>query len=220
MGNMKDITCKKFGKWTVIGVSGKTPYGAYTWDCICECGTRRSVVGHTLRHGMSKGCGCGNGKNNMSGYKHGGKKERLYAVWGSMKSRCLNKNEPFYPRYGGRGITICDEWKDYAKFREWALSSGYDPNSEYRKCTLDRIDNDKGYCPENCRWMTQKEQSNNRSSNHFLTNSSGVTKTISQWAEETGIPKHTIRNRVCKSGWTVDRALTEPVRRSGRTQST
>lgn len=121
--------------------------------------------------------------------------------------------DKFYQRYGGRGITICSEWMDYAGFREWAFSSGYNPDSECRKCTLDRIDNDGKYCPENCRWVTQKVQDNNRSSNHIVTNSSGISKTLSEWSEITGIRKDTLRRRICVMNWDIDRALTEPVHR-------
>lgn len=211
MGNCKDITGMKFNMWTALERTGKNKSGGYMWRCRCDCGAERIVEGRSVRIGTSKCCGCTRGKNNAWNVKHGGKKERLYSVWKSMKSRCLNKNDPSYNRYGGRGISICSDWLDYAKFRNWALFSGYDPKSEYRKCTLDRINNDGNYCPENCRWVTQKIQNNNRSSNHYVTNSDGVSRTLSGWAETTGIRKDTLRRRIFVMNWNVDRALTEPV---------
>lgn len=213
MGSCKDITGMKINMWTVLECVGKNKSGGYMWKCRCDCGNERIVEGRSIRSGISKCCGCTRNKDNTWNLKHGGKKERLYSVWSSMKSRCLNQNDKFYHRYGGRGIRVCDDWLDYAKFRDWALASGYDPEGEYRKCTLDRIKNDGNYCPENCRWVTQKAQDNNRSSNHIVTNSAGVSKTLSEWAEITGIRKDTLRRRICNMGWNVDRALTEPVHR-------
>lgn len=213
MGKRIDITGKRFNMWTVVECVGKNKSGGYMWRCICDCGNERIVEGRSVRGGTSKCCGCTRGKDNMGNFKHGGKKERLYVVWSSMKQRCLNPNDPYYFRYGGRGISICDDWKDYRKFREWAESSGYDKNNRDRSCTLDRVNNDGNYCPENCRWVTQKEQDNNRSSNHFITNSSGVSKTLSQWSEVTGIRKDTLRRRICVMNWDIDRALTKPVHR-------
>ena len=211
MGNGKDMIGMKINMWTVLEYVGKNKSGGYMWRCKCECGNERIVDGRSLRCGASKCCGCTRGKNNIGNFKHGGRKERLYSVWQSMKSRCLNRNDTFYYRYGGRGIRVCDDWLDYEKFRTWALSSGYDPNSEYRKCTLDRIENDGSYCPENCRWVAQKIQNNNRSSNHIVTNGDGVSKTLSEWSRIVGIKKDTLRRRICDRGWDVDRALTEPV---------
>lgn len=213
MGHYKDITGMKFNMWTVIELSGKNKSGGYMWKCRCDCGNERVVEGRSVREGTSRSCGCTRGRDNNWNVKHGGRKDHLYAVWSSMKGRCLNPKDKFYQRYGGRGITICSEWMDYASFREWAFSSGYNPDSECRKCTLDRIDNDGKYCPENCRWVTQKVQDNNRSSNHIVTNSSGISKTLSEWAEITGIRKDTLRRRICVMNWDIDRALTEPVHR-------
>ena len=212
--NKIDMTGMKINMWTVLECVGKNRYGSYMWKCRCDCGTERIVEGSSVRTGTSAGCGCTRKKHNRGNLKHGGKKERLYAVWRSMKDRCLNPNNKYYDRYGGRGISIYHEWMDYAQFRDWAFSSGYDKNAPYRVCTIDRIDNDRDYCPDNCRWVTQKEQDNNRSSNHIITNSSGESKTLSEWSAITGIRKDTLRRRICVMHWNVDRALTEPVHRN------
>lgn len=127
--------------------------------------------------------------------KHRASYSRLYRVWQGMKRRCNNKNSSHYKDYGGRGITVCDEWAtDFQAFRNWAMQAGYDENAPSGTCTIDRIDNNKGYSPDNCRWLTIKEQANNRR-NNVLYEIDGVQKTPLQWSECTGIPLHTIYSR-------------------------
>lgn len=140
--------------------------------------------------------------------KHGySDKERLYAIWLRMRQRCNSPSDQKYSYYGGRGIRVCKEWNsDYSSFRSWALENGYSEG-----LTLDRIDNDGDYHPDNCRWATRKEQANNRRSNHVLT-LNGETKTLSEWMDATGINSLTILRRI-RSGWSVEDALTTPVRR-------
>jgi hypothetical protein len=146
----------------------------------------------------------------MEREKHGllndpitGKKSRLYKIWEDMKSRCNNSNNKRYSHYGGRGIVICLEWNKYLNFHKWAMSSGY-----IDSLTIDRIDVNGNYCPENCKWATQKEQSNNRRSNVNIT-FNGVTKTQTEWAADLGAGKHLVKSRL-KRGWSIERALTTP----------
>ena len=123
-------------------------------------------------------------------------KERLYGVWLRIKARCLYPNATGYKDYGGRGIGICEEWKNsYESFRAWALSNGYDPNAPYGKCMIERIDVNKDYCPENCKWVDRTEQANNTRRNHFIT-FQGETLTISQWGEKLGIDKKKLWERI------------------------
>lgn len=130
---------------------------------------------------------------------------RLYTAWNNMRGRCTNPARPDYEWYGARGITICPEWADsFQAFMGWALENGYRPN-----LTLDRIETDGPYSPENCRWATRKEQANNRRSNRLIT-MDGRTLSIAQWAEEMGIQTCTLWRRL-NNGWPVDRALTEPI---------
>ena len=144
--------------------------------------------------------------------KHGdrpkGKKKRLYHVWLSMRERCHNQNHKHYSRYGGRGISVCDEWADYSVFREWALSNGYSDN-----LTLDRVNNDSDYNPENCRWATRKEQANNRCSNRIIT-VDGESHNIQWWVEKTGLPRHVVDGRV-RRGWDDRRIITTPLLTTG-----
>lgn len=141
----------------------------------------------------------------MKKRKHGMSYSSEYMTWDQMKRRCFNKNRYAYERYGGRGITVCDEWKD--SFEAFFKDMGPRPSPEH---SIDRIDNDKGYYKENCRWATMKEQSNNRHSNHLITYQ-GETHTINQWASQVGISQITLRSRIL-NGWSIERALTEPTR--------
>ena len=139
--------------------------------------------------------------------------ERLYGIYAGIKSRCYNPNRKKYEIYGGRGIKVCDEWlgrNGYANFRKWALANGYDENAPKYQCTIDRIDNDGDYSPENCRWIDCKKQANNRRSNRMIT-FNGETKTIAQWGEATGILEDTIKARIDYYGWSTEKALTTPV---------
>lgn len=207
-----DITGKKFGRLTALFRNGKTKDGRYIWHCVCECGSECNVPSSYLTSGNTKSCGCLQPEVARKIHlKHGdcpyGKKaSKLYTVWAGMKNRCTVKSHIEYQQYGGRGIRVCDEWSsDYTKFKKWALDHGYEEGLQ-----VDRIDNDKGYSPENCRFVTRKENSNNRQ-NTIRVLFDGELKTITELSEITGIPRHTIYQRV-RHGWDASR-LSEPLRR-------
>lgn len=127
---------------------------------------------------------------------------RLYRLWSGMKTRCYNPNDKKYMNYGGRGIKMADEWKDnFYSFAEWAVGNGYEEH-----LTIDRINVDEGYTPNNCRWSTWEEQENNRTNNHLL-EYNGEIHTLAEWAKITGIKRHTIEQRI-RYGWSVERILT------------
>ena len=139
---------------------------------------------------------------------HGKQPARLYRIWSNMKNRCTNPNADNYSFYGGRGIKVCDEWRDdFVPFRAWAMANGYADN-----LTLDRIDNDGDYSPANCRWETHLRQCNNTRRNHLLT-FQGETHTISEWARIVGMKADTLERRINYRGWPVEKALTTSVRR-------
>lgn len=219
MGNVKDITGMVINEWTVIREAGRNKSGGAMYLCRCSCGIERLVEGRSVRVGTSKNCGHDRiakmqVARSKSERNHGGKKERLYGVWSGMKDRCNNKRSRFYHRYGGRGITLCEEWdKSYENFRDWAYKNGYDDSLPKGQCTIERIDNNVGYSPENCVWATSKTQCNNRSNNHLI-EYKGQTHTITEWAEITGIRKDTLRRRICVYNWSIERALTEPSKRN------
>lgn len=135
---------------------------------------------------------------------------RIYKIWETMKNRCYCTGQTSYKHYGGRGITVCDKWRhNFQEFYNWAMSNGYS-----EELTLDRINNDGNYEPDNCRWVTMKEQCRNKSSNRLLSYK-GKTQCLSDWAAEIGIDRRTIAKRIDKLGWTIEKALSTPVNGGG-----
>lgn len=200
----KDLLGHQFGRLTVIEKSAtKSKEGRAIWVCSCSCGNTVLVDTKSLTTQSTKSCGCYSKEVHKQIFtKHGESRSKLYFVWGDMKSRCADKKALPYKDYGGRGIFVCEEWmRSYESFRDWALNNGY-----RQGLTLDRKDVDKGYCPENCRWVTMQVQCNNKRNNRFITYKN-ETHTISEWSKITGIGKEVIRYRL-NAGWNVESILT------------
>lgn len=190
----------RFGRLTVVSSGGKIG-NQRAWICKCECGnTTRPIRGASLRRGDTQSCGCLR-KERFSNYKHGGVGTRLYNIFKTMHRRCESETATKYPLYGGRGISVCEEWKNFDTFREWSLNNGYTDG-----LTIDRIDNNGDYSPSNCRWVSNKVQANNRRSNHQITYM-GETHTLTRWSEITGIPRSKLSDRICKLRWSAEQAL-------------
>lgn len=205
MPRERDLIGLRFERLTVIKQEGKYKNGARLWLCKCDCGNEKIVAGTHLVGGKIRSCGCllketTIARNKVEKVKHGKRGTRLYIAWRNIKDRCLNPNEKAYPRYGGRGITICPEWMEFEPFYEWAITHGYADN-----LTIDRIDNDGNYEPGNCRWTTRKEQANNRRSNVKIT-FDGKTKTLAEWADYLQIPYSRIEHRY-KSSMPIEKIL-------------
>lgn len=188
MAVCEDLKGKVFGYWTVIErVENHPTAKSAQWLCECECGTRRVIRAWALKHEKTKSCGCHKNDYNKT---HGGKGTRLYECWRHMRYRCENPNNQAYENYGGRGISVCNEWHDFAVFKKWALANGYDDS-----LTIDRIDVNGNYEPSNCRWAESKVQMNNRrNTKHYQYG--GKSLTMSEWSQLTGIPRSTIYNRL------------------------
>ena len=208
-----NLVGKRFGRLTVIERDPQSKPKSVKWICKCDCGNTTSVNSQLLRNGHTVSCGCYQRERTSEvSTTHGGSKDRLFHVWSSMRQRCNNPNNHAYKYYGGKGISVCNEWNDYGVFREWALASGYNTQAKPHVCTLDRIDNSRGYSPDNCRWVDSTVQTNNQTKNIYLT-FNGKTQTYAQWAKEKGWNYKVIYDRVKRYGWSEERAVTEPVRR-------
>jgi hypothetical protein len=199
----EDLSGRKFGSLKVVCKAAPDKSGNSRWACKCDCGNITLTRRFPLLSGKTISCGC---KLREKKIKHGGYKTRLYSIWGGMKDRCYREKNIAYKRYGGRGITVCDEWKnDFAAFRDWALSHGYGDT-----LTIDRIDSDGNYEPNNCRWATYLEQENNSSNCTFI-EYGGKRMSLADWAREVGLSYETVSNRYHK-GLPIEKVLFSPYR--------
>lgn len=178
---MYNIQGKKFGRLLVLERASSNAHGEVTWLCQCDCGNLKIVNSYALVHGHAKSCGCYCvERTRQANLKHGETHTRLYRAYTNMMTRCFNSNYKYFNSYGGRGITVCDEWlgeNGIINFLNWAKANGYSDN-----LTLDRIDVNGNYSPQNCRWATMKIQQNNRTNNARY-EYKGQIKTLSEWAD-------------------------------------
>lgn len=159
----KDLTGEHFGRLTAIESISSIPERGVAWRCLCDCGNETIVYAKELRSGNTKSCGCLRNNNIAQVNKtHGKSHTRLYNVWAGMRQRCNDPEHKSYKNYGGRGISVCEEWNDYEIFEKWAYENGYNPAADYSDCTLDRIDVNGNYSPQNCRWTDAKTQASNK----------------------------------------------------------
>lgn len=187
-----------YGKWLVLGLSERSVRKVRWWDCRCGCGVEKPVCQSSLRSGRSKSCNsCGN-------TRHGMRFSIEHKPWVAMIQRCTNEKHHAYDDYGGRGITVFQEWRD--SFEAFFRDMGPRPSLKY---SIERIDNSKGYEPGNCKWATDIEQHRNKRNNVLLT-LNGKTMCLAAWAEETGLKNFVIQSRK-QLGWSDERTLTTPV---------
>lgn len=204
MPKFEDLTGQRFGYLTVIKKAGKNKSDKILWLCKCDCGKLKIIQGASLKNGRTKSCGCLRKKGARR--THGFKYTRLYCIWQGIKKRCLNKNTSNYYIYGGRGIKICDEWKnDFKSFHDWAYANGYDESAKRGDCTIERIDVNGNYEPSNCRWATMKEQCRNTRSNKLITYNN-ETRCLMDWSYIFNINYKTLLYRF-KKGWTIEKAF-------------
>lgn len=201
----------KFGRLTVVKYCGKNKHQHNVWECVCECGNRKVVTTSALNSGAVKSCGCMWEENKKAiktrvVKKHGMVDTQEYHAWNGMRQRCYNKNSPKYKNYGARGIKVCDRWLH--SFENFYADMGKCPDG----FSLDRIDVNGDYTPENCRWADDVTQCNNRQFN-FKVTFNGITETLRYWSEKTGINKSALYLRIHRRGWDVEKALTTPLRK-------
>lgn len=196
----EDLTGMKFGRWTAIRFSHVSEHRGYYWLCRCDCGTERPVRSNQLKNGTNRSCGCL--QRELAAAKsrvHGLSNHPLKPMYSAMVARCHNPNSSEYANYGARGIVVCERWRD--SIANFIADMGERPQG----MSIDRIDNDGPYSPENCRWATSSQQHNNTRFNRII-ELNGRRQTVVQWAAELGLSPNTIRSRLRK-GWSVERAL-------------
>ena len=210
--NVKDLTGQKFNYLTVLEYEGRKK-SRTMWKCQCECGKITYVDSNSLKTGNTKACGCHQSDGWGNNKTHGMTKTKLYRTWQGMRNRCYRKSNKYYYNYGGRGICVCDTWKNsFEAFRDWALSNGYDD-----RLMLDRIDNDGNYEPNNCRWVDRFQQMNNTRNNRIL-EYDGKAMTVTEWGRKIGLAPHILEKRINNYGWSVEEALTIPKLKRGWTK--
>jgi hypothetical protein len=201
MGRFRDLTGERFGRLLVLQKNGYNKHHQLYWLCECECGNRKSVLGFVLGRGECNSCGCLQKESIAKvNYKHGMTKTPIYGIWHTMMQRCYDKNTESYPRYGGRGINVCDKWQSFEGFYE-------DMGDKPKGMSLERLDNNGDYCLENVIWADYKTQANNRRSNVVLEHN-GKKQTMQQWCDELNLKIGTVWARLNTYGYSVDKALT------------
>lgn len=195
-----DITGEKYNRLTAIKFVGNNKWGQRDWLFQCDCGKKHIASLIVVRRGSCKSCGCFYKETRGKYHKtHGESNSPSYRAWIGMRARCLNKNNPRYSDYGGRGITICKRWNSFENFYK---DMGDRPNGK----TLDRRDNSMGYSPDNCRWATKLEQNNNKRDTISI-KYNGETLSLSSWARRLGLKRQTLYNRYCLLGWDEKRSI-------------
>ena len=203
---LPDLTGEKFGRWTVIQKAENDHNGRSQYLCRCECGTEKVLRRSSLTSGNSKSCGClSRDAAHERGITHGESKSRLYRIWAGIIQRCCNDRARYeWDKYGGRGIAVCDEWRNsFEAFRDWAKSNGYNDS-----LTIERKDNNGPYAPWNCRWATTYEQGNNKRTSKRITYN-GETRTVREFADRYGLAYSCLYARL-KAGWEIEKALLTP----------
>lgn len=202
-----NLTGRRFGRLVVTGLADSRNGKAY-WHCECDCGGSSIPAATNLLRGLTQSCGCGEQQARCKNLRrtHGGSHTTEYSIWSQMKRRCADSTSKSYVYYGGRGIRVCDAWRD--SFETFLADVGPRPSPCH---SIDRINNNGNYEPGNVRWATRKEQARNSRHNHLLT-FEGRTQPMSAWVEERALTFAALKKRI-KRGYTIDRALTTPLRK-------
>lgn len=208
----RDISGQKFGNLTAVKFDHRDECkvgGQHYWLFLCDCGNEVVLRKNTVTSGNTKRCSCCAAKRSAEASTvHGGVGTRLYREWAGIVQRCTNPKNTSWERYGAKGVTVCNEWRSFSAFREWAYANGYNDS-----LTIDRINPNGNYEPSNCRWASVREQANNKQGTLWI-EYGGERLQLSYWADRLGINYHTLYDRLYLHGWSVEKALTTSVRRS------
>lgn len=214
--SIQDLTGLRFSRLTVLKASErpKSSSGQYYWHCRCDCGVEKEAQSYHLRSGHTRSCGClsreaAGIRSRERNLRHGDTSSPEWICWVSMRQRCLSPDSKSYPGYGGRGITICERW---GSFEAFLSDMGRKPHPE---CSIDRIDNEGSYSPENCHWATKTQQTRNRRNTRMVSVGS-QTKTIQEWADSSGHSYARLYDRIFRSGWDAEKAINSPVQEEKR----
>lgn len=202
--SFQNLVGQTFGRLTVVELANKNKHGAVMWLCRCSCGKPHILVGHSLTSGGVTSCGCLRGDTPAWNRSHNMSGTPQYRVWRTMWTRCANPNSKSYEHYGARGIKVCERWQSFENFY---ADMGDKPSPLH---SLERIKNDEGYSPENCKWATKAEQVANKRNNRHLT-VEGVTLTITEWARRVGCTQVALANRIDEQGMTPEQAVKTPI---------
>lgn len=210
--NFDDLTGRRFGRLTVVKTCGRNDQKKILWKCKCDCGGEKIVSSTLLKNGKVASCGCllTEQRKKPKRTTHNMSKTDIYKKYMSMIGRCSPKYHA-HKDYYDKGISVCEEWvgeNGFECFRDWSYENGYDASKRWTEMTLDRIDNSKGYSPQNCRWTTEKEQQNNKSTNVYI-EWNGKRMTLKQWSEKCGLNYGTLKNRL-RRGWRPPRLFDPP----------
>ena len=178
---------RRFGRLVVISEQSRNKWGQVIWECLCDCGNKTTPLGMSLKNGNTKSCGCLS-KDVPHHITHGMSRTPIYRVWASIIGRCYSKTHTSYINYGGRGITVCGRWMQFENFYA-------DMGERPKGLTIERIDNGKGYYPDNCKWATRKDQARNTRRNR-LVSYGGKKQCLIEWAEELGISQYALKYRL------------------------
>lgn len=213
--NSKDLTGQRFGRLVVLACAGKNRYNRLLWHCRCDCGRDTTVIGNHLRNGNTQSCGCLHRDTVIARITtHGMTHTRTYRLWRGMINRCMNPKADNYARYGGKGVTVCDEWRtDFQSFYDHVSVLPQFGKAGY---SLDRINNEHGYEPGNVRWATASQQNRNKQASRLIS-WNGKSQCLADWATELNLPERILADRLGKLGWDAARAFSTPVNlRKGR----
>ena len=204
-----DLSGEKFGRLTVVKRWERLPSGHTKWLCVCDCGNVKFVMDSNLHRKHEVSCGCAKKEKMIKNSKWKGESsEPLFIIWRAMLKRCYNINSQNYKYYGGRGIKVCNEWLDenngYFSFKKWSLENGFE-----KGLSIERIDVNNDYSPDNCKWIPFSEQSKNKRNNNMITYHN-ETKCLAEWSKILGIKRYTLYSRL-KRGWAVEKAFETPV---------